>query len=95
MVILNYVKLSQEGVIIENKKLNLIVSLRGIYVVMVNDNCQVFCLIGLLDVFLEVIFIKMLKVKIDNDKELKLLKNIILDLFKIDFFDSFGLGVFV
>lgn len=95
MVILNYVKLSQEGVIIENKKLSLIVSLRGIYVVMVNDNCQVFCLIGLLDVFLEVIFIKMLKVKIDNDKELKLLKNIILDLFKIDFFDSFGLGVFV
>lgn len=32
----------------------------------------------------------MLKIKIDNG-----LKNIILDLFKIDFVDSFGLGVFV
>lgn len=62
---------------------------------MVNDNCQVFRLTGLLDAFSEATFIKTLKAKIDNDKESKLPKNIILDLSKIDFLDSSGLGALV
>ncbi|MDE5114717.1 MAG: STAS domain-containing protein [Trichodesmium sp. St15_bin1_1] len=60
---------------------------------MVNDNCQVFRLTGLLDAFSEATFIKTLKAKID--KESKLPKNIILDLSKIDFLDSSGLGALV
>ncbi|MDE5103949.1 MAG: STAS domain-containing protein [Trichodesmium sp. St19_bin2] len=72
----------------EPKKLNLTVSLRGS--VEVRDNYQLFRLTGLLDAFSEGTFLKTLKGKIDKGP-----KNIILDLSKIDFVDSSGLGALV
>ncbi|WP_370497200.1 STAS domain-containing protein [Trichodesmium erythraeum] len=56
----------------------------------VRDNYQLFRLTGLLDAFSEGSFTKTLKTKIDNGP-----KNIILDLSKIDFVDSSGLGALV
>ncbi|MEM1168140.1 MAG: STAS domain-containing protein [Cyanobacteria bacterium P01_H01_bin.35] len=72
----------------EPKQLNLTVSLRGSHEV--RDNYQLFRLTGLLDAFSEGIFSKTLKTKIDQGP-----KNIILDLSKIDFVDSSGLGALV
>ncbi|MGK7918434.1 MAG: STAS domain-containing protein [Trichodesmium sp.] len=72
----------------EPKQLNLTVSLRGSHDV--GDNYQLFRLTGLLDAFSEGIFSKTLKAKIDQGP-----KNIILDLSKIDFVDSSGLGALV
>ena len=71
-----------------SQKLALTVSLRGS--VEVKDNYQLFRLTGLLDAFSEGIFIKKLKTNIDKGP-----KNIILDLSKIDFVDSSGLGALV
>lgn len=56
----------------------------------VKDNYQLFRLTGLLDAFSEATFSKTLKKKIDQGP-----KNIILDLSKIDFVDSSGLGALV
>ncbi|MCL2932028.1 MAG: STAS domain-containing protein [Trichodesmium sp. MAG_R03] len=72
----------------EPKTLNLTVSLRGS--LEVRDNYQLFRLTGLLDAFSEGTFLKTLKEKIDKGP-----KNIILDLSKIDFVDSSGLGALV
>ncbi|MCL2924091.1 MAG: STAS domain-containing protein [Trichodesmium sp. MAG_R04] len=72
----------------KHKKLNLTVSLRGS--LEVRDNYQLFRLTGLLDAFSEGTFLKILKDKIDKGPE-----NIILDLTKIDFVDSSGLGALV
>ncbi|MGB3513128.1 MAG: STAS domain-containing protein [Microcoleaceae cyanobacterium] len=62
--------------------------MRGSYDV--RDNYQLFRLTGLLDAFSEAAFSKTLKTKIDQGP-----KNIILDLSKIDFVDSSGLGALV
>ncbi|MCH2047807.1 MAG: STAS domain-containing protein [Trichodesmium sp. ALOHA_ZT_67] len=64
------------------------VSLRGSHEV--RDNYELFRLTGLLDAFSEAQFTKTLKAKIDKEP-----KNIILDLSKIDFVDSSGLGALV
>ncbi|MGD1703401.1 STAS domain-containing protein [Dapis sp. BLCC M229] len=72
----------------EPKPLNLTVSLRGSHEV--RDNYQLFRLTGLLDAFSEGTFSKTLKTKIDQGP-----KDIILDLSKIDFVDSSGLGALV
>ncbi len=79
---LNY----EEGIIAET--LNLTVSLRGTREV--RDNYQLFRLTGLLDAFSEPTFRKVMGSKIDESH-----KNIILDLSKIDFVDSSGLGALV
>jgi len=79
---LNY----EEGIIAES--LNLTVSLRGTREV--RDNYQLFRLTGLLDAFSEPTFRKVMGSKIDESH-----KNIILDLSKIDFVDSSGLGALV
>lgn len=71
-----------------SQQLTLTVSLRGS--VEVKDNYQLFRLTGLLDAFSEGVFIKTLKTNIDKGP-----KNIILDLSKIDFVDSSGLGALV
>ena len=68
-----------------SQQLTLTVSLRGS--VEVKDNYMLFRLTGLLDAFSEGVFIKRLKTNIDKGP-----KNIILDLSKIDFVDSSGLG---
>ncbi|NLQ03866.1 STAS domain-containing protein [Cylindrospermopsis raciborskii MVCC19] len=68
--------------------LNLTVSLRGTREV--RDNCQLFRLTGLLDAFSEPTFRKVLEGKIGEGPN-----NIILDLSKIDFIDSSGLGALV
>lgn len=64
------------------------VSLRG--TLEVRENYQLFRLTGLLDAFSEPVFRKELKKNIDQGP-----KNIILDLTKIDFVDSSGLGALV
>ncbi|OHY33278.1 STAS domain-containing protein [Cylindrospermopsis raciborskii] len=56
----------------------------------VRDNCQLFRLTGLLDAFSEPTFRKVLEGKIGEGPN-----NIILDLSKIDFIDSSGLGALV
>ena len=56
----------------------------------VRDNYQIFRLTGLLDAFSEQPFSKVLGSKIDEGP-----KNMILDLSKIDFVDSSGLGALV
>ncbi|QSJ20391.1 STAS domain-containing protein [Nostoc sp. UHCC 0702] len=76
----------EEGIIAE--PLNLTVSLRGTREV--RDNCQLFRLTGLLDAFSEPTFRKVLEGKVDEGP-----KHIILDLSKIDFVDSSGLGALV
>jgi anti-anti-sigma factor len=76
----------EEGVIAE--QLNLTVSLRGTREV--GDNYQLFRFTGLLDAFSEPTFQKVLSSKIDEGT-----KQIILDLSKIDFVDSSGLGALV
>ncbi|MDB9307968.1 STAS domain-containing protein [Aphanizomenon sp. CS-733/32] len=68
--------------------LNLTVSLRGTREV--RDSCQLFRLTGLLDAFSEPTFTKVIGTKIEEGP-----KNIILDLSKIDFVDSSGLGALV
>jgi len=68
--------------------LTLTVSLRGTREV--RDNYQLFRLTGLLDAFSEPIFRKVLSQFIDEGPT-----DIILDLSKIDFIDSSGLGVLV
>ncbi|MDY7004619.1 MAG: STAS domain-containing protein [Cyanobacteriota bacterium] len=72
----------------EPKPLALTVSLRCTHEE--RDNYQLFRLAGLLDAFSEGTFNKTLKAKIDQGP-----KNIILDLSKIDFVDSSGLGALV
>ncbi|MEB3229979.1 MAG: STAS domain-containing protein [Leptolyngbyaceae bacterium] len=69
--------------------LTLTVSLRGTHEV--RDNCQIFHLNGLLDAFSEPTFRKTIAKYIDEGSS----KNIILDLSKIDFIDSSGLGALV
>ncbi|MGK7888503.1 MAG: STAS domain-containing protein [Leptolyngbyaceae cyanobacterium] len=64
-------------------------SLRGTHEV--RDNCQIFHLNGLLDAFSEPTFRKTIGKYIDDGPS----KNIILDLSKIDFIDSSGLGALV
>jgi anti-anti-sigma factor len=76
----------EEGIIAE--PLNLTVSLRGTRET--RDNCQLFRLTGLLDAFSEPTFSKVLSSKIEEGP-----KHIILDLSKIDFVDSSGLGALV
>ncbi|MBE9208937.1 STAS domain-containing protein [Nostoc sp. LEGE 06077] len=76
----------EEGIIAE--QLNLTVSLRGTREA--RDNYQLFRLTGLLDAFSEPTFSKVLGGKIDEGP-----KHIILDLSKIDFVDSSGLGALV
>lgn len=56
----------------------------------VRDNCQLFRLTGLLDAFSEPVFRKVLSKLIEEGPP-----HIILDLSKIDFIDSSGLGVLV
>jgi anti-anti-sigma factor len=56
----------------------------------VRDNCQLFRLTGLLDAFSEPSFVKILGKCIKEGP-----KNVILDLSKIDFIDSSGLGALV
>ncbi len=68
--------------------LTLTVSLRGTREV--RDNCQLFRLTGLLDAFSEPVFRKILSKLIEEGPS-----HIILDLSKIDFIDSSGLGVLV
>lgn len=68
--------------------MTLTVSLRGTREV--RDNYQLFRLTGLLDAFSEPIFRKVLSQFIDEGPT-----DIILDLSKIDFIDSSGLGVLV
>ncbi|NEP57092.1 MAG: STAS domain-containing protein [Symploca sp. SIO2G7] len=68
--------------------LTLTVSLRGTREV--RENYQIFRLTGLLDAFSEAIFRKALSKHIDDGP-----KNVILDLSKIDFVDSSGLGALV
>ncbi|NEP11808.1 MAG: STAS domain-containing protein [Symploca sp. SIO1A3] len=68
--------------------LTLTVSLRGTREV--RDNCQLFRLTGLLDAFSEATFRKVISKLIDEGP-----KNVILDLSKIDFVDSSGLGALV
>ncbi|MDJ0737290.1 MAG: STAS domain-containing protein [Nostocaceae cyanobacterium] len=76
----------EEGIIAE--QLNLTVSLRGTREV--RDNCQLFRLTGLLDAFSEPTFRKVLSKNIAEGP-----KHVILDLSKIDFVDSSGLGALV
>jgi anti-anti-sigma factor len=64
------------------------VSLRGTREV--RDNCQLFRLTGLLDAFSEPTFKKVM-IKYAEEEP----KNMILDLSKIDFIDSSGLGALV
>ncbi|MGF1493854.1 MAG: STAS domain-containing protein [Microcoleaceae cyanobacterium] len=78
--------MNEEGVIPEQLKLT--VSLRGTRDV--KDNYQLFRLNGLLDAFSEQIFKSCVERCIAEGP-----KNIILDLSKIDFLDSSGLGVLV
>ncbi|NJM57821.1 MAG: STAS domain-containing protein [Synechococcales cyanobacterium RU_4_20] len=70
------------------EQLALTVSLRGTRDV--RDNCQIFRLTGLLDAFSEPNFVKVLGKCIKEGS-----KNVILDLSKIDFIDSSGLGALV
>ena len=70
------------------EQLNLTVSLRGTREV--KDNYQLFRLTGLLDAFSEASFRKVLNKCIDEGP-----KNLVLDLSKIDFVDSSGLGALV
>jgi anti-anti-sigma factor len=76
----------EEAIIAET--LTLTVSLRGTREV--RDNCQLFRLTGLLDAFSEPTFQKAIGKFIDEGPT-----NIILDLSKIDFVDSSGLGALV
>lgn len=76
----------KEGFIIE--QLSLTVSLRGNREV--KDNYQLFRLTGLMDAFSEPIFRKVLSKCIEDGPP-----HIVLDLSKIDFLDSSGLGVLV
>ncbi|NEO33678.1 MAG: STAS domain-containing protein [Symploca sp. SIO3C6] len=76
----------EEGFIPE--PLTLTVSLRGTREV--RENYQLFRLTGLLDAFSEATFRKVVGKNIDDGP-----KNIILDLSKIDFVDSSGLGALV
>ncbi|NER00325.1 MAG: STAS domain-containing protein [Cyanothece sp. SIO2G6] len=69
--------------------LTLTVSLRGTHEV--RDNCQIFHLNGLLDAFSEPTFRKTIAKYIDDGPN----RDIILDLSKIDFIDSSGLGALV
>ena len=69
--------------------LTLTVSLRGTREVR-DDECQLFRLTGLLDAFSEPVFRKVVSKFIEEGP-----RNIILDLSKIDFVDSSGLGVLV
>jgi anti-anti-sigma factor len=68
----------------------LTVSLRGTRTVKDKDNYQVFRLTGLLDAFSEPTFTKVLGDCVQDGP-----KNFILDLSKIDFVDSSGLGALV
>ncbi|MCD8486243.1 MAG: STAS domain-containing protein [Desertifilum sp.] len=68
--------------------LTLTVSLRGTREV--RDNCQLFRLTGLLDAFSEPTFRKVVSKCIEEGP-----RNVILDLSKIDFVDSSGLGALV
>ncbi|MFP4121259.1 STAS domain-containing protein [Coleofasciculus sp.] len=70
------------------EQLNLTVSLRGTREV--KSNYQLFRLTGLLDAFSEPTFAKVIGKSVDEGP-----KNIILDLSKIDFVDSSGLGALV
>ncbi|WP_347179198.1 STAS domain-containing protein [Roseofilum acuticapitatum] len=78
---------SKEGRI-NPEPLTLTVSLRGTREV--RDNAQIFRLTGLLDAFSEPTFRKTVSSYIDQGP-----KHIILDLSKIDFVDSSGLGALV
>jgi anti-anti-sigma factor len=78
--------LEEEGTIPE--QLNLTVSLRGTRDV--RDNYQLFRLTGLLDAFSEPVFLKVMTKCLEEEPA-----NIILDLSKIEFIDSSGLGVLV
>lgn len=77
---------NKEGTIPE--QLNLTVSLRGTRDV--RDNYQLFRLTGLLDAFSEPVFLKVMTKCLEEQPA-----NVILDLSKIDFIDSSGLGVLV
>ncbi|MEM9447488.1 MAG: STAS domain-containing protein [Cyanobacteria bacterium P01_E01_bin.6] len=79
-------RFDEEGVIPE--PITLTVSLRGTREV--RDSCQIFRLAGLLDAFSEPTFRKVLESFVQAAP-----KNIILDLSKIDFIDSSGLGALV
>ena len=68
--------------------ITLTVSLRGTRDV--RDNCQIFRLAGLLDAFSEPTFRKVLEKYVEAEPQ-----NVILDLSKIDFIDSSGLGALV
>jgi anti-anti-sigma factor len=81
-----FVSKTWRGLILE--QLNLTVSLRGSREV--RDNLQLFRLTGLIDAFSEPVFSKVLAKHIEEGPP-----NIILDLGKIDFMDSSGLGVLV
>ena len=70
------------------EQLALTVSLRGTRDI--RDNCQIFRFTGLLDAFSEPNFIKVLSKCVTDGP-----KNLILDLSKIDFIDSSGLGALV
>ena len=70
------------------EQLNLTVSLRGTRDV--RENYQLFRLTGLLDAFSEPVFRKVMTKCIEEEPS-----NVILDLSKIDFIDSSGLGVLV
>ncbi|NJN31972.1 MAG: STAS domain-containing protein [Synechococcales cyanobacterium RM1_1_8] len=70
------------------EQLALTVSLRGTREI--RDNCQIFRLTGLLDAFSEPNFIKVLAKCLADGPS-----NLILDLSKIDFIDSSGLGALV
>ena len=76
----------EEGIIPE--PITLTVSLRGTREV--GDNCQIFRLAGLLDAFSEPTFRKVLEKYVESEP-----KDVILDLSKIDFIDSSGLGALV
>jgi anti-anti-sigma factor len=76
----------REGTILE--QLNLTVSLRGSREV--KDNYQLFRLTGLIDAFSEPVFRKVLGKYIEDGPP-----HVVLDLSKIDFLDSSGLGVLV
>jgi anti-anti-sigma factor len=78
--------LAEEGTIPE--PLNLTVSLRGTRDI--RDNYQLFRLTGLLDAFSEPVFLKVMTKCLEEKPA-----NVILDLSKIEFIDSSGLGVLV
>lgn len=71
-----------------SEQLALTVSLRGTRDV--RDNYQLFRLTGLLDAFSEPNFVKVLSKYVEEGP-----KNVVLDLSKIDFIDSSGLGALV